>query len=175
MHVQHLPASHGAVPRGVLAHYTLHNQHSRHPGCARSSPSLLPSPQNPLHKPGTPSSAASPALVGEHLPDLIQVPSLAHKAGRNQVDLICHTPVDDVIDILLCQGGQVDHDAGQVDVLALTVVEGKSEQGRGRERSVDKQETRGGSTGTQGQVTFLPTVQDSCDANTAAHSLPPYS
>lgn len=44
---------------------------------------------------------------------------LAHKAGSDQIDLVRHAPVDDVVHVLLCQRGQVDDDAGEVHVLAL--------------------------------------------------------
>ena len=55
----------------------------------------------------------------EHLADVLDVGALAHERGGDEVNLVLDAPVEDVVAVLLRDGGKVDVDAGEVHVLAL--------------------------------------------------------
>ena len=55
----------------------------------------------------------------QHVADVLDVAGLAHERRRDEVDLVREAEVDQVVAVLLGDGRQVDHHAGQVHVLAL--------------------------------------------------------
>lgn len=61
------------------------------------------------------------ALLAQHSTDVVQVRALAHEGRRNEVHIVGHGPLDKVLLILLRQRREVDHNTGEIDVLALAV------------------------------------------------------
>mmetsp|Transcript_20105 Transcript_20105/g.29970 ORF Transcript_20105/g.29970 Transcript_20105/m.29970 type:complete len:282 (-) Transcript_20105:421-1266(-) len=60
------------------------------------------------------------SLLSKNLTDLGNIAGLTHKGGGNEVNSMLHTPVLDIIDILLSQSGKVDNNTRQVHVLTLS-------------------------------------------------------
>mmetsp|Transcript_19112 Transcript_19112/g.38510 ORF Transcript_19112/g.38510 Transcript_19112/m.38510 type:complete len:374 (+) Transcript_19112:236-1357(+) len=60
------------------------------------------------------------AILGKEAADLAHIACLTNKGGGDEVDIILDAKVNNVIYVLLCQGGEINYDAGQVHVLPFT-------------------------------------------------------
>lgn len=63
--------------------------------------------------------SAFAGCVQTYLADIGDVRALAHKGRCNEVNVIGNSPLDQILLIFLCQGGQIYNDSWQIDVLAL--------------------------------------------------------
>lgn len=57
-----------------------------------------------------------------HLPDVVQVRSLAHKGSRNEVNVVGEAPVNQIILVFGSQSWKVHHHSWQVHILPLPVI-----------------------------------------------------
>mmetsp|Transcript_17537 Transcript_17537/g.48669 ORF Transcript_17537/g.48669 Transcript_17537/m.48669 type:complete len:212 (-) Transcript_17537:632-1267(-) len=60
------------------------------------------------------------AVVGQELSEVLDIITLAHEGGGDEVDLVLDPEVDDVIDVLFGEGWQIYDDSWEVHVLTLS-------------------------------------------------------
>mmetsp|Transcript_13826 Transcript_13826/g.30030 ORF Transcript_13826/g.30030 Transcript_13826/m.30030 type:complete len:526 (+) Transcript_13826:423-2000(+) len=62
---------------------------------------------------------AAPAVFREDFADVRHVRGFTHERRRDEIDTVLDAPIDDVIDILLSQSGQIDHHPRKIHIFAF--------------------------------------------------------